>query len=423
MNTTVHTATVVGVESVPVGVEVSLVRRLPGFVTIGLSATASRETAERVRCAMQSCGFAFPRMRVVVNVTPVELRKRGVGCDLPIAVSILVADRRCTPIPDHIIVVGELSLEGNVRSTPAAIVAGLSNLDKIVVTDHESAETIHAYGGRAWGVTTLTDAVELLSEDDVSIEAYDKEFAPVPPPLSNRTRGLSDLDFAEVRGQDDAIRQLALAAKTKTPVLLVGNPGCGKTMLAARAVGLLPDLTVEEQRDTARISAAAGLLAGGVRPEDRPRRPFRAPHHSISMAGMLCSGAYRPGETVLAHGGVLMLDEVAEFSQHVMEMTLQAQDLGHVTAVRASGSAVLPTDFWLIASSNPCACGYLGHPTHKCRCTPEARERFDARLARAVPKDHVRIEMNMPSVVMLATSEPGKTTKQWRDGAEENDHG
>tara|TARA_R110002126_G_scaffold3228_2_gene18109 strand:+ start:517 stop:1782 length:1266 start_codon:yes stop_codon:yes gene_type:complete len=412
----VVSATTVGVESVPVGVEVALVRRLPGFVTIGLPANASREVAERVRSAMSACGYDFPRLRVVANVTPVELRKRGTGCDLPIAIGILIADRRCTPIPDHIIVVGELSLGGELRPASEAIVAGLSNLGKIVVTDHESAATIHAFGGRAWGATTLTDAVELLSEDDVSVEAYDKEFAPRAPALPSRTRGRGDLDFAEVRGQDDAIRQLALAAKTKTPVLLVGNPGCGKAMLAARAVGLLPDMTVEEQRDLTRIRAAAGLVAPGSEP-GRPLRPFRAPHHSVSPAGMVGNSTLRPGELSLAHHGVLMLDEVAEFGRHVIEMTLQAHGKKQVDIVRAAGAVVMPSDFWLIAASSPCACGYLGHPRRPCHCTDEMRERFDARLARAVPKDHVRIELSMTSVVMLTTSEPGKTTKQWRDGA------
>lgn len=411
----IQTSTTVGADSAPVQVEVSLVRRLPGMAIIGLPATESREAAERVRSAMLACGYDFPRKRVVVSVTPIELRKRGAGCDLPIALGILMADRRCTSVPDHIIIVGELSLNGNVRSTSAAIVAGLSNLDKIVVTDHESAATIHAYGGRAWGVTTLTDAVELLSEDDISIEAYDKEFAPRVPALPSRTRGRDDLDFAEVRGADAAIRQLARAARTKTPVLLVGPPGCGKTMLAARAVGLLPDMTVEEQRDLTRIRAAAGLVAPGSEP-GRPRRPFRAPHLSVSSAGMLGSAVLRPGEATLAHGGVLMLDGVAEFGRHVIEMTLQAHDKKQVDIVRASGGVVMPSDFWLIAASTPCPCGYLGHPSLKCQCTPEMRDRFDARLACAVPKDHVRIDLEAINVAMLAT-EQGKTTKQHADRA------
>ena len=173
----------------------------------------------------------------------------------------------------------------------------------------------------------------------------------------------------------------------------------------------------------ARISASAGLLGGTVRPEDRARRPFRAPHHSISSAGMFGSSRFRPGEATLAHGGVLFLDEVVEFARAVTEQVRYALGRKQVGLVRASEIVHLPADFWLIAASLPCACGWLGHPTHKCQCTPETRERFDARLARAVPKDHVRIELSMTSVVMLTTSEPGKTTKQWRDGAKENDHG
>ena len=374
MAVTVHTGTLVGVDSVPVEVEVDLVRRLPGMVIVGLPGGAVRESAERVRSALTEAGQEFPRKRVVVNLAPADLRKAGTGFDLPIAVGILAASGQVPagPLADTAFA-GEVSLEGRLRrvrgALPLALMARARGLRRLVLPRGDAAEAAVVPGLEVLGAPDL-QAVARWMRGEGGLTPPDPAAPPAedPPP-----------DLAEVRGQARARRALEVAAAGGHNLLMVGAPGCGKTMLAARMPGILPSLAFDEAVDITRVHSAAGLL-----PPDQGllhRRPFRAPHHSITAAGMVGTATLQPGEVSLAHNGVLFLDEVAEFRRSVLELLRGPLEDRAVRLVRAAGSAVLPANVSLVAAANPCPCGYLGHPVRPCVCSPAQVDRYRGRLS------------------------------------------
>jgi len=374
MTCTVLSGTLLGVDAHPVHVEVDLLRRLPSVVIVGLPGGAVRESADRVRSAIQQCEFEFPRKRVVINLAPADLRKSGTGFDLPIAVGILAASEQ-VPLDklNGTAFLGELSLDGQLRrvrgALSVALMARARGAKRVVLPMEGAAEA------------AVVSGIEVLAARDLGeVGAWLRgTHALTVPATPVRPSPSTGFDLREVRGQHDARRALEVAAAGGHNLLMVGSPGCGKSMLAARMPGILPSLSFDEAVDITRIHSVAGTLPDGR--DLVTDRPFRAPHHSITSAGMVGNASLRPGEISLAHHGVLFLDEVAEFSRSVLELLRGPLEDRRVRLTRASGTVDLPASVCLVAAANPCPCGFLGHPSRPCICTPGKIDAYRQRLS------------------------------------------
>jgi magnesium chelatase family protein len=364
---TVETTTLVGTEPVPVEVQVDVAPGLPGFSIVGLGDTAVLEARERVRSALRMTGFRFPNARVVVNLAPGPLRKHGTGFDLPIALGILAATAQMpSALWSGRRAVGELSLGGAVRPVPGMLAHALgARRDRVpLLGPLASAHLAAGLPGLEYhGVASLDRF------------PWDESLHVTLPPPARSDPGP---DLVEVTGLKTARRALEIAAAGGLNLLYVGPPGSGKTMLARRLGPILPPLEGEERIETALVHSVAGLnethaLSG--------QRPFRAPHHSASLAGLVGGGSPpRPGEVSLAHNGVLFLDELPEFAPSALQSLRQPMEDGWVTLVRAEGRIRFPARFTLISAANPCPCGYLGDPVKVCRCTEAAVLRYQGRI-------------------------------------------
>ncbi|WP_418514477.1 YifB family Mg chelatase-like AAA ATPase [Deinococcus sp. RM] len=372
----VRSAALFGVDAVPVEVEVDVSPGLPAFTVVGLPDQSVSEARERVRAAVRNAGLPFPAARITVNLAPADLRKEGPLYDLPIALGVLAA-QEVVPLGAlaGLLVAGELALDGSLRPVAGAVNLALlagSLGAEVLLPEGNASEAAMIEDVRVFGAGSLLDAVRHLTGQ-----------APLGvtlPPVPDAPDGEALLDLADLKGQSGARRALEVALAGGHNLLLVGSPGSGKTMLARRAPGLLPPLTRAEALEVTRIHSAAGLLTARGRLSVQP--PYRAPHHTVSDAGLIGGGGVpRPGEVSLAHRGLLFLDEFPEFSRKALETLRQPLEDGHVTISRARASVQYPARFQLVAAMNPCPCGHHGDPEKACACTPAERTRYAARLS------------------------------------------
>ena len=391
----IKSSAVVGVEALPVIVEVDISNGLPAFSTVGLAEGAVRESRERVKAAIKNSGYDFPNRRITVNLAPANLKKEGAGYDLPMALGILVASEilKSEKLEKYSII-GELSLDGSIRSAkgilPMAIAAQKAGLEGILVPIANREEASVVAGIKVIGVKTLYEAVEFL------IGTMELPHTTIDLKDIFKNNENYEVDFDEVKGQEHVKRAMEIAAAGTHNILMKGPPGSGKTMLARRLPTILPDLTFEEALETTKIYSVMGLLKNGT--PLISSRPFRAPHHTISDAGLIGGGQIpKPGEVSLAHNGVLFLDESPEFKKNVLEVLRQPVEDGTVTISRAASSLNFPARFILVIAFNPCPCGYLGDMKHNCKCTPTQVQRYESRLSGPL-LDRIDMHLEVPSV-------------------------
>lgn len=392
-----------GMDAFEVGVETDISKGVSSFDIVGLPDASVKESRDRVRSAIRNSGFEFPMRKIVINLAPADIKKTGAVYDLPILVSILYSVGAIDCELRDSAFVGELSLSGEVRPVngilPMAIQAKKNGIKRFYVPSENAAEGAVVEGIEIIPVDRILSLVMHLRGRERIAPA--KRIIPKPEDLEY------PVDFSDIKGQALAKRALEIAAAGGHNILFIGSPGAGKSMLANRLPTILPDMTFEEMLDTTKIHSIAGIL-----PKDSPlvtQRPFRAPHHTVSPAGLSGGGTIpHPGEISLAHNGVLFLDELPEFSRTAMEILRQPLENGTVTISRVHASLTYPCSVMLVAAMNPCPCGYFGHPTRECTCSKQTVAKYLAKVSGPL-LDRLDLHVEVPPVEFEALSSEEKS--------------
>ncbi len=408
----VHSCAVIGLDGVLVEVEVDIAQGLPAFTVVGLGDAAVQESRERVRAAIKNAGFSFPMKRITVNLAPADLRKAGPSYDLPIAIGLLMASEQLAGGIEGAAFIGELGLDGALRHVdgvlPMVAVAREHGTQTIYVPAEDAAEAALVEGPTIVPVRTLAElAAHLAGERPLQpyLAGAQQEGGEVPYPV----------DLAHIRGQEHVKRALEVAAAGGHNLIMTGSPGAGKTLMARALVSILPPMTLDEALEVTKIYSVGGQL-----PRDTPlvrHRPFCAPHHTTSLAGLVGGGAarVRPGMVSLAHRGVLFLDELPEFGGK-LDVLRQPLEDRVVTISRAAGSVTYPASFMLVAAQNPCVCGWYGDAERSCTCTPAAVARYQRRVSGPL-LDRIDIHVEVPRVQYekISAERPGEPSQVVRE--------
>jgi magnesium chelatase family protein len=411
----VNSCAVIGLDCEPVEVELDITPGLGGITVVGLPDTAVQESKERVRSAIKNSGFEYPTMRITINLAPADIKKEGPAYDLPVAVGILVATKQISAVADDSLFVGELALNGKLRHTngilPVALYAKNRGYKKLYVPKINEYEASLVEGIEIMPVDSLSQLADHLNGTKTIEPAKNHDLEGD----SNESNDYSSTDMAYIKGQEHVKRALEIAASGGHNILMSGPPGTGKTLLARTVPTILPRMTKEESLEITKIYSIAGLL-----PSDKPLisvRPFRAPHHSASAPSLVGGGQFpKPGEISLAHRGVLFLDELPEFPRAILENLRQPLEDGIITIGRSQGTLTFPAKFSLIASMNPCPCGYSSDPERDCSCSPTQIIKYQKKISGPL-LDRIDLHIEVPRIKFEKLSnnnlaEPSKSIRQ-----------